>query len=341
MATLTHASRELFRRSHDERFSDLATLAQHCRAQKQQSLDRWHPPQLLRPTAHEDSLVLTPGNDGSFRLNDWSFSQLCKLAGVSRDTVNRLTPTTAAQVFHETLPTGQKPMQLLTTEDTVRSIHGVSYTRLWNLDVVNLVREYAVDFTPPQAGFNGATGLYAGEQDMFCFLIDPNGWAEIDGEAFAPGFFVWNSEVGKRSVGISTFWFQKVCANHIVWDATEVVEVVRKHTASVGNALTDIRRTLDSLIAARDQRRDGFVAVVQKAMRERLGSDSEEATKNLLKHGIPRGLAKQALEIARQKGAFTIFAIVDAITRLAQQQVNIGDRLELDEKAASLLALAV
>ena len=61
---------------------------------------------------------------------------------------------------------------------------------------------------------NGATGLYCGEQDLFVFLIDPVGWAEIDGEAFAPGFFVWNSEVGKRSVGIQTFWFQQVCANH-------------------------------------------------------------------------------------------------------------------------------
>jgi hypothetical protein len=52
------------------------------------------------------------------------------------------------------------------------------------------VREFAVDFSPPPVGLNGATGLYAGEQDLFCFLIDPAGWVEIDGEAFAPGFYV-------------------------------------------------------------------------------------------------------------------------------------------------------
>ena len=78
-----------------------------------------------------------------------------------------------------------------------------------------MLREFAVDFQPPPKGFNGATGLYAGEQDMFCFLLDPAGWAEIDGEAFAPGFFVWNSEVGKATVGISTFWFQAICQNHV------------------------------------------------------------------------------------------------------------------------------
>ena len=52
-----------------------------------------------------------------------------------------------------------------------------------------MLQEFAVDFQPPQKGLNGATGLYAGEQDLFCFLIDPDGWAEIEGEAFAPGFF--------------------------------------------------------------------------------------------------------------------------------------------------------
>ena len=45
---------------------------------------------------------------------------------------------------------------------------------------------------------------------MFVFLIDPTGWAEIEGQTFAPGFFIWNSEVGKRSLGIQTFWFQAI-----------------------------------------------------------------------------------------------------------------------------------
>lgn len=340
MTTLTHANRELFRRSNDERFPSLATLAEYCRGQKQQSLDRWHPPQTLRPIARDGELLITANGDGEFRLNDWSFGQLCSLARVSRDTVNRVFPETAARILSETLPSGHKPLQLLTSENTVRSVHGVSYTRLWNIDLVNLVREVATDFQPPQEGFNGATGLYAGEQDMFAFLIDPTGWAEIDGQAFAPGFFVWNSEVGKRSVGISTFWFQAVCQNHIVWDAVDVVELTRKHTASVGNVLTDIRRTLDALIARRDERRDGFVKVIGKAMHEKLGDDADDVLKKLATSGIPKQYAKEALEIAKQQGRFTIFSLVDALTRLSGQLVNAGDRLELDAKAAQLLALA-
>src|SRR6185437_7855486 len=143
-------------------------------------------------------------------------------------------------------------------------------------------------FQPPQKGMNGATGLYAGEQDMFCFLIDPAGWTEIKGEAFAPGFFLWNSEVGRRSLGIQTFWFQAICQNHIVWDAVEVVEFTRKHTASIHDSLAEMRCIVEQLVAKRDERRDGFVKVIAKAMHERLGADAEEVMKVLVQRGITR-----------------------------------------------------
>jgi hypothetical protein len=174
---------------------------------------------------------------------------------------------------------------------------------------------------------------------MFCFLIDPTGWAVINGEAFAPGFFIWNSEVGRRSIGIKTFWFQKVCQNHIVWDATEVVEFTRKHTANVHDALRDIREIMARLVDKRDQRRDAFVHVIGKAMTERLGTDADEVMKVLQRQGITRGLAKEALAIAETQGAFTIFAVVDAITRLTGRMKFAGDRAEADQKAGSLLAL--
>ena len=342
MTNLPRAHDELFRRSPDERFESLASLLSHCRNDKDNSRDRWELPQAIQPLAHASDLKIALGGDGAaLSLNDWSFSQLCDIARVSRDTVNRLSADTARRVLVETLPDGRKPFQVFTEGETVRSIHGTHYTRLFNADLVAMLMEYAVDFRPPQKGFNGATGLYCGEQDMFAFLIDPTGWAEIDGQAFAPGFFVWNSEVGKRSVGISTFWFQAVCANHIVWDATEVVEFTRKHTGKVGEALGDIRRIVENLVAKRDERRDGFVDVMRKAMTTSLGADAEEALKALTKNGISKALAKRALDIAQAEGRFTVFALVDALTRLAQENEFAGDRSTADEKASSLLALAV
>jgi histone H3/H4 len=340
MVHLKRAHDELFRRTPDEQFPSFAALSAHCNEQRDQSTDRWELPQALQPAASSDFLQLGIGGDGAFLMNDWSFSQLCRLANVPKQTVNRLSPDTAKRLFHETLPMGDKPLQLLLRDRQVRSIHAASYTRLHNADLLDLVDEFASDFRPPQKAVTGGTGLYCGEQDMFCFLIDPAGWAEIDGQAFAPGFFIWNSEVGRRTVGIETFWFQSVCANHIVWDAIETAEFTRKHTTNVHEALSEIRRIIDSLIAKRDERRAGFVKVLQKAMRERLGDDVETATAELLKHGITRATAKKAMEIAQEQGRFTIFAIVDALTRMAGKVTNAGDRILLDRQAGQLLSLA-
>jgi hypothetical protein len=338
---LTKAHEELFKRTPDETFPSLEALWQFCQTTRDRSSDHWKPPANLRPVGNGD-LKLALGQESSpFTMNDWSFTQLCSFAGASRDTVNRLSPDTASRVLNELLPRGNKPLQLYTDDESrvVRSIHGTTYTRLHNADLVTTLREFAVDFQPPQKASTGGTGLYCGEQDLFCFLIDPTGWADIDGQAFAPGFYVWNSEVGKRSVGISTFWFQAICQNHIIWDATEVVEFTRKHTGKVGEALGDIRRIVEQLVEKRDARRDGFVALMRKAMEAKLGDDAEEAMKTLTRNGIGKALAKRALEVAEQQGRFTIFALVDALTRIARELPNAGERTGADQKAAQLLEL--
>ncbi len=338
MTNLTDASTELFKRGPDECYDSLQSLWDKCYADKEAATDQYVDPMKVAPIVENDRLVINV-EETDYGLNDWSFGQLCRLARVSKDTINRLQPYTAATVLSETLPGNGKPLQLHTLGEKARAIHGTSYTRLYNSDLLAVVREFATDFQPPQTGLEGRTGLYCGEQDMFCFLIDPTGWAEINGEAFAPGFFVWNSEVGRRSIGVKTFWFQKVCQNHIVWDATEVVEFTRKHTANVHDALRDIREIIARLVEKRDDRRDAFVNVIGKAMTERLGSDADDVMKVLQQQGITRGLAKDALAIAEAQGAFTIFAVVDALTRLTGRMKFAGDRAEADQKAGSLLAL--
>ena len=341
MRNLTRAHEQLFRRTPDETFESLDLLGQHCRQQKEGSVELWQPPAAIgiQPVDSGRLQLSTPDRE-ILRLNDWSFSQLCRLSRVAKDTVNRLTPQTASEVFCETLPRGNKPLQMFAQGDLLRSVHMASYTRLFNADLLEVAREAAPEFQPPPKGASGGTGLYAGEQDMFCFLIDPAGWIEIEGEPFAPGFFLFNSEVGNRSVGIETFWFQKICANHIVWDAVEVIEFTRKHTANVSEALEDVRRLIDALVTKRDSRRDGFAKVIAKAMQTKLGQDSEEVEKALSANGIPRMLAQQATEIARRQGSFTIFSLVDVLTRLGGELVNAGHRLEVDQRASRLLTLA-
>lgn len=340
MPNLLQASRELFSRLPDERHATFDSLSAFCHEQKRRSTDRWHAQRTVAAMVEGHVLNLRAGTDGVFALNDWSFGQLCRLSGIAKETVNRLTPTTASLVLQETLPRGNRPLQLLEHEGVIRAIHGASYTRLYSADLLDTVAEFTGDFQPPPVGFNGATGLYAGEQDMFCFLIDADGWIDIGGQAFAPGFFLWNSEVGRRSVGLSTFWYQRVCGNHIVWDATEVVEFTRKHTAKVDTALVEIRGMIAALIERRDQRQDAFARITEAAMRTVLGEDREEALKALTQAGFSRELSSRAIQLAGTD-RLTVFSAVDALTRLSQDLSYAGDRTDLDQRASSLLGLAV
>src|SRR5262245_46511952 len=320
MADLARASRELFRRAPDEFVPDLAALAARCREQRERSQDRWQLPQTIRPVVAAGRVGVELGSDGAFELNDWSFSQLCRFAAVAKDTVNKLSPETAARALAETLPVAKKPTQVLTEGTRIRSVHGTNYERLWNSELLSVVQEFAVNFQQPPKGFNGATGLYLGEQDMFVFLIDPTGWIEIEGEAFAPGLFVWNSEVGCRTIGITTFFWQAVCGNHLIHGHRDAAESVWKHTSKVSEALSGIRRTIERLIEKRDQRRDDFAKLITKAMVEKLGDDADDVVKALAKQGVQQRLARQATEMTLNMGKkFTLFNVVDALTRLARE----------------------
>lgn len=102
-------------------FSSLKELHDHCRQERHYSSDHWQRPQLLMPSVHEDGLQLTLETGEHVNLTDWSFSQLCRLSGMSKETVNRFHPETAKLAFRDTLPSSDKPIQLLTTGQSIHS----------------------------------------------------------------------------------------------------------------------------------------------------------------------------------------------------------------------------
>lgn len=149
MANLKRASSQLFSRPDDERFPSFDALVEHCRSVRDQSQERWQLPGSVSSEDLGRTLGLRVGTDGDFVLNDWSFSQLCGVAEVQKETINRLRADTAARVFLETLPSGSKPVQVLTKGNQVRSIHGASYTRLFDSDLLDVVRNTADGLGPP------------------------------------------------------------------------------------------------------------------------------------------------------------------------------------------------
>ena len=255
--------------------------------------------------------------------------------------MNRLKPSTAAQVLVETMPQGSRPIQIFTDGETIRSIHPVGYTRIDDSALLELVIDEAFDFDPPPVGDSGATGLYAGEQDMFAFMIDQKAWVEVGEDRFAPGFFVWNSEVGRRSMGIASFWYQRVCGNHIIWDPTHLVSYSRKHTANVETALGDFRKVIRHLVESSSARRDKFAKSISRAQHTPLGTCPEQVSKLLSGFGIGARSVHEAVEtMAAKSDGFTLYNAVDALTRVTGRLQNAGERVEQDGKIGQLLTLA-
>ena len=89
MANLTRANKELYRRGPDEAFATMEELHDHCRQEQQYSSDVWQLPQTLQPQVMNGELSLTLEHGGTALLNDWSFSQMCRFSGISKETVNR------------------------------------------------------------------------------------------------------------------------------------------------------------------------------------------------------------------------------------------------------------
>src|SRR5205085_2211526 len=86
------------------------------------------------------------------------------------------------------------------------------------------------------------TTLFASDRDMFVFLADEDRRIEVPGRrngsggSMARGFFVWNSEVGDKTLGLGFFLFDYVCCNRIVWGADQYTESRTPPTAGIGDS---------------------------------------------------------------------------------------------------------
>ena len=147
--------------------------------------------------------------------------------------------------------------------------------------------------------------------------------------------------------GLDGDWDWKICYQSRVgplkWLGPSTPDALREAAREGLDVLIDpvafVSEHIETLVEKRDARRDGFARVMAKAFKAKLGDKADDVAKVLAKYGIPRDLAKRALATAERQGRFTIFSLVDALTRHAADIENAGDRLAADEKAGALLAL--
>lgn len=186
-------------------------------------------------------------------------------------------------------------------------------------------------------------GLYAGDRDMFVFMVNERVRVQ-DGTpgGLSRGFFLINSEVGLRSVGLVTFLYRHVCGNHIVWDARDVNNVRLPHVGQnvEGRALRMIPAAVDrhlNLAASIDEER------IRRAQRHELGKDQKDVVRAArIKTDLSARVLDAAYERSEQDGENprSAWGLAQGVTRLSQSQSFAGRRTELDVAAGELLRVA-
>lgn len=191
------------------------------------------------------------------------------------------------------------------------------------------------------------SGLYASDQDMFAFLIDPNHRID-DGtpDGLSRGFWVANSEVGDRVYEMTRFLFRYVCRNNNVWGADKVQTVKVKHsgrdagTRAFGKMAVEIKKYSESSVKEEEER-------IRRARQYVLGANLEEVQD--LVFGTKRLCTKKQVENAYDLATKfedidgnpnTAWGLMNGITRLSQQTPYTDERVKLDYAAGKVFAMA-
>ena len=180
-------------------------------------------------------------------------------------------------------------------------------------------------------------GLYASDRDIFMFLIDEDHQIEVGDERLSRGFFVWNSEVGKSSFGLTTFLYRYVCGNHIVWDAQHINEVRNRHTINAPS-----RAFAEMLPALRDyieSSTSNETQTIKKAMAYRPAKNKDGIINWLQKNSFTKAISEKAFDYAMcEEGNGTIlWNMVQGISAMARDKKYVDARVDLERQAGRLL----
>ncbi len=347
---LITASVQWRNRPADERFRTLEELKNAVLNRKNISFEGIAEIKDLTVTPVDDSITLD--FDGqNLEVTHWSFGQLCNLSGAPPSYLRILPPDLVSDNLNYALPRTRESAKLLLTANgtsTLRAFTSESYGRIWDIDVVRAVEglcERNPSWHNPPAYRRTVTdrsemenaGLYASDRDVFMFLVDEDHQIEIGNERLSRGFFVWNSEVGKSSFGLTTFLYRYICGNHIVWGAQEVREIRIRHSLHApSRAFSEVMPILNKYIESSTSYE---TQTIKKAMEYRPARNKEGVTEWLQKKGFTKAVSEKAYEYAvQEEGSGTsLWNIVQGFSAMARDKKHVDARIDIERRAGGLL----
>ncbi len=230
----------IFNRAPDSQFDVMDKLLEHAKADMVGSKERAVETNTIEFAEIGGSIgiALTNENTGDvpnpYALTHHSMMQACRMAKFDVDTARRLRMKGRNDLAIDNLNTlfpnasGEFKIMLIDPSNRIRALNGADYSRLWDYTMFNEVNKVLIPagFVPAVVGRGcgqllraGSTALFRGDQTSFGFFFTDD-IKEYDDQlgGMRQGIMIWNSEVGSRSFGFSTFYFREQSGTFLIWD---------------------------------------------------------------------------------------------------------------------------
>jgi hypothetical protein len=378
MMNLYEASRQWATRPPDQRFwmlEDLLRATIHHR--KAAAVGTAYLNELgVEP--ENDQIILVGKSGLKATMNNWAFGQLCSRFGAPASYLRTLPAELACRNLQYGMDhiNDHSIARILLDQSeglTARAILSEQYSRIWNFDLVGRLLDLPAGWRVPPArpahandpSARPATksdllddnmgqlsihvgdviapaGLYASAEDLFVFMINEQNRINDGSEGgLSRGFFLSNSEVGKASFKLATFYYRHVCGNHIAWSVSNVKELRLRHIGTADKRFNhemqiELRKYSDASVSDEE-------AKITHARQFRLAVGKDAVLDLIFQRGIlSRSRAEQAYITAERAGEIpeTAWGLAQGITEMSQALPNADLRVELDRAAGKVLEMA-
>jgi hypothetical protein len=260
---------------------------------------------------------------------------------------------------------GRTVQLLTTTRDSgvakLRGVTGPNYGRIWDREMVQTIKriteasgvwEVPTAFQMPgqprivEDVTKENTTLYAGDRDVFLFLVDQTRPIEIgklpDGspDLYFRGFYAWNGECGGVSNGVGTFLYRYVCCNRIIWGQKGFQRLSIRHTKNAAERFVrEVMPALESFVSGAT---DGVVSGLEFARQARIARDQDERLAFLTKLDLtPKQAETISQRVIDEEGhpAETVWDMIQGITSFARTIPWQDERVKVESVADQLLEM--
>ncbi len=235
----------------------------------------------------------------------------------------------------------------------LRAATGPSYGRVWNDEIVGAIMNKFGDGRTGDFRVPGEFGkkvditkdnttIYGSDRDIFVFLADEDNRITManrrNGQSgsLARGFFVWNSEVGSKSIGAAFFLFDYACSNRIIWGVQNFQEMRLRHSASApARWLEEITPVL---IEYSNAGAGPVEETIRAAQQKKVADDLDNFLKN--RFSLSESIAiKAAHEREESRPIETLWDVVTGITAHAKTLPFQDARVDFERKGGKVLDL--